>query len=168
MRLLAFASLLSSLVAGCGPSLYGSRVPVAPLDAKLRASGGDPAQILHPVSLGDLAALEPGRRYKFAVLQSGSLAIAPLPADRANNEYTHPVLAAGGRVRTAGGLRVEREGAELVRVIIDQDSRAYCPSLRSLDAARDALVALGVRRPLVQREDRPPRCIAQRADRSMR
>lgn len=162
MRALVLAVAMLPLFAGCGPSLYESRMPLAPLLDKLHAAGGAPALVLHPRTLADLAPLESGRRYEFDLLVDGTLAVAPVPVSAASNEYRHPVLAGGGRVRSAGGLRVEREGGELVRVIVDQDSRAYCPSLRSLDAVVATLESIGVRRAFVQREDRPPRCASKR------
>src|SRR5712691_8323242 len=137
------------LASGCtgprpAPPLFDSRVPLEPLLAKLKESGGDPGRILRPRAYADLAGLESGRRYQFVVARDGLLAIAPLPADAPSNEYVHPVLAAGEPVRTAGGLRVDRDGAAIRKVSVDQDSKAYCPSAASLDAALTALAGLGV------------------------
>ncbi len=146
---------------GCGPSLMPSRVPYEPLRAKLLAAGGDPSRVLRPARAADLDALTDGKRYKFVVRADGTLAIAPLPADAQANEYVHPVLAEGGAVRTAGGITVTRAGGA-VAVVIDQDSKAYCPPLASLVEAERALARIGVPPSQVRREDRPPACAAMR------
>lgn len=163
MRALAAVGLLVVLSACAeGPPprpLFESRVPVAPLLAKLQASGGDPARILAPRSVADLDRLEPGERYKFVVRADGVLAVAPLPLSAANNEYVHPVLGRGEAVLTAGNIRVEREGGTLSRVTVDQDSKAYCPTGNSLAAALTALVRLGVPANRLRVENRPPACV---------
>ncbi len=87
------------------PPLFDSRVPLEPLLARLKESGGDPGRILRPRAYADLGGLESGRRYKFVVTRHGRLAIAPLPADAPSNEYVHPVLAGLGV--PADRLRVE-------------------------------------------------------------
>lgn len=162
----ADASLLALLLAGgcTAPRpvqfLFDSRVPLEPLRAKLKESAGDPARILRPKAGPDLESLESGRRYKFVVARDGRLAIAPLPADAPSNEYVHPVLAAGGPVRTAGGLRIERDGTALRRVTVDQDSKAYCPTAASLEAALTALGGLGAPADRLRVENRPPTCAA--------
>lgn len=154
------ATGLCALLAGCaGGEPFTSRVPLGPLLAKLAASGGDEGRIIHARTAGDLAALASGQRYKFVLLADGSLAIAPLPADATNNEYVHPVLAHGAAVRTAGGITVERAGDAIARVTIDQDSKAYCPSRASLDAARAALGRMGLAAEQVVEVDRPPACV---------
>jgi hypothetical protein len=140
------------------PFLFESRVELAPLTAKLRDAGGDPARILRPARLEDLAPLATGKRYKFVVSATGRLAIAPLAADAPSNPYVHPVLAGGEAVRTAGGIRVDRKGDALARVTLDQDSKAYCPSADSLHEASRALVALGVPADSVRVENREPEC----------
>lgn len=143
---------------GFPPPLFDSRVPLEPLLAKLKASGGDPRSILRPRSSADLLALTSGKRYKFASLRDGRLAIAPLPADAEANEYVHPVLAAGAPVRTAGGLRVDHDGSSLRKVTVDQDSKAYCPSAASSSAALVELARLGVPADVLRVENRPPAC----------
>lgn len=158
MRAAACASsALALAAAAAAPALYPSRVPLAPLLAKLQAGAGSVDRVLHPRSAADLSALATGKRYKFVVLEGGGLAIAPLPADAPRNFYVHPVLALGAPVRTAGGLRVEH-GAGGLRVTVDEDSEAYCPGFSSLSAAVEALVRLGVPGDAVVRLDRPPRC----------
>ena len=152
------------LVSGCSAPrpvvpLFDSRVPLEPLLAKLKESGGDPGRILRPRASADLAALESGRRYKFVVTRDGRLAIAPLPADSPSNEYVHPVLAAGEPVRTAGGLRLERDGSAIRKVAVDQDSKAYCPTAASLDSALTVLAGLGVPADRLRVENRPPACV---------
>jgi hypothetical protein len=137
---------------------FASRVPYAPLVQKLADAGGTPAQILRPTRAADLDSLAPGKRYKFVVDRAGRLAIAPLPADAPRNEFVHPILGGGEPVRTAGGLRVERTGAHVTRVIVDEDSQSYCPSFASLAAAAAALLRLGVPATAIAREDRAPRC----------
>jgi hypothetical protein len=156
------ALLALLLASGCSApppvSLFDSRVPLEPLLAKLKESGGDPGRILRPRASADLAALESGRRYKFVVTRDGRLAIAPLPADSPSNEYVHPVLAAGEPVRTAGGLRLERDGSAIRKVAVDQDSKAYCPNAASLDAVLAALAGLGVPADRLRVENHPPTC----------
>ena len=140
------------------PALFDSRVPLEPLLAKLKASNGDQSRILRPHGVSDLAALESGKRYKFIVDRDGRLAIAPLPADAASNEYVHPVLGGGEPVRTAGGLRVERDGTVIRKVVVDQDSKSYCPTGDSLAGALTALSNLGVPADRLRVENRPPVC----------
>ncbi len=156
------ALLALLLASGCSappvPPLFDSRVPLEPLLAKLKESGGDPGRILRPRATADLGRLESGRRYKFVVARDGQLAIAPLPADDPSNEYVHPVLAGGDPVRTAGGIRIERDGSAIRKVAVDQDSKAYCPTAASLDAALTALAGLGVPADRLLVENRPPAC----------
>jgi hypothetical protein len=139
--------------------LFESRVPLPPLLAKLKEAGGDPSKILHPTAAGDLRVLESGKRYKFVVQADGRMAIAPLPADAPSNEYAHPVLGEGKPARTAGGIRLDREGATTARLTVDQNSQAYCPSAASLGAALEELVRLGVTPDLLRTENQPPRCV---------
>jgi hypothetical protein len=143
---------------GLPPPLFDSRVPVDPLLAKLKASGGDPGRILRPRSAADLLSLANGKRYKFASLRDGRLAVAPLPADAEANEYVHPVLGGGAPVRTAGGLRVEHDGSSLRKVTVDQESKAYCPTAASLSAALVELERIGVPAEILRIENRPPAC----------
>ena len=145
-----------------GAPTFASRVPYPPLVAKLKASGGDLARVLHPRSAAELAALASGRRYKLAVTTDGRLAIAPVPADAQHNEYVHPILAGGAPVSTAGGITVEHAGPKIERVTIDQDSKAYCPTLGSLAAAERALERIGVPASAIARRDRPPGCAPAR------
>lgn len=157
MRCLALCVVLVAAPAAYAQP-FTSRVAYEPLVAKLEASGGSPDRIVHVARAADLGRLESGRRYKFVVDAHGKLAVAPLPADATGNEYVHPILAGGGPVLTAGGIRVERAGGKLTAVVVDQDSKAYCPTGESLAAAARALVAAGVDAALVKREDRPPAC----------
>ncbi len=150
--------MLAAATAFAAPSLFTSRVPYPPLVAKLQASGGDSARIIRARSTRELLRLDSGKRYKFVLDQTGLLAIAPLPADTAHNEYVHPILAGGAAVRTAGGIVVEKAGGKLAKVVLDQDSQAYCPTLQSLDDAARALEKLGVAPQIIVRQDRPPRC----------
>lgn len=159
--------LLSVLAAACsGPApvpLFESRVDAAPYFEKLQASGGDPARILRPRSLRDLKPLESEKRYKFVVVADGSLAIAPLPIEAPDNEYVHPVLAGGGPVRTAGSIALQREGEAVLRVTLDQDSKAYCPTSASLAEGFAALVDLGVSSALLRIDNRPTACVGAEA-----
>jgi hypothetical protein len=150
--------LLLSPSGAASAALFQSRVPYAPLLEKLQKAGESPDRILHPGSTSALEAVAGGQRYKFVVLPDGSLAVAPLPADAEHNEYVHPILAGGGPVRTAGGIRVEFSDKRLLRVTVDQDSQAYCPTRASLTAAVQALGRIGVPRERVVIDDRPPRC----------
>lgn len=162
MRLALSAAVLllwSGAVARAdAPPTFPLRVAYPPLVEKLTAAGGDLAHVLHPRSTRDLVALDSGKRYKFAVAADGRLAIAPMPASAPRNEYVHPILAGGGPVLTAGGITVEHAGGKLTRVTLDQDSKAYCPTLASLAAAGRALERLGVPAAAIARHDQPPGC----------
>jgi hypothetical protein len=155
---LLLLALLAPATSSCGPALFTSRVDVAPFLEKLRTAGGSPDRILHPHTLADLGPLESGKRYKFVVLGGGELAVAPLPADAPDNQYVHPVLAGGAPVRTAGGITVTRDGDAIREVVVDQDSKAYCPTRASLAAATRAVTALGLPKERVHEADRPPQC----------
>lgn len=157
-KLMTVAALLLATTALASPSLFSSKVPYEPLVAKLKASGGDSSRIVRARSAQDLMRLVGGKRYKFALDQAGTLAIAPMPADAVHNEYVHPILAGGAPVRTAGGIAVEHANGKITKVTIDQDSKAYCPTLQSLDEAVRALEKLGVAAPLIVPQDRPPGC----------
>jgi hypothetical protein len=71
----------------------------------------------------------------------------------------HPILGDGRPVRTAGAIT--RRANDTFEV--DQDSKAYCPTFASLEAAVEALVRLGVPRERVFRRDRPPVCVPPRS-----
>jgi cytochrome c553 len=130
-----------------------------PLIEELRQAGGDPSRVLHPSTAGELAQLQPGARYKFAVLADGRLAVAPDPADAPKNKYSHPTLTNGEAVQTAGGIRIEQERGAIRKVIVDPGSSSYCPSTGSLQAALDALVRIGVDASLLRVDNRPPVCV---------
>lgn len=160
----AFAITALPALTGCSAGraprpLFESRVPLEPLLAKLKANGGDVGKILTPRTTADLDRLEPGKRYKFVVRREGTLAVAPLSADAPSNEYVHPVLGQGAPVRTAGNIRVSRDGATLTSVTVDQDSKAYCPTGDSLSAALVELARLGVPQDRLRVENRPPVCV---------
>jgi hypothetical protein len=157
--LLAAVAMSTCSAQGPPTPLFESRVAVEPLLAKLTASGGDPKKILHLRAAAEVAGLEAGKRYRFVVLDNGRLAVAPIAADSPGNQYVHPVLGEGKAVRTAGGIRVEREGSALKRVTVDQDSQAYCPTADSLAAALAELVRIGVPRDRLRVENRPPACV---------
>jgi cytochrome c556 len=160
----ALSLLVMSFTIACGrpvppAPLFESRVAFDPLIAKLRSSGGDPGRILRPASSAELVArLESGSRYKFVIRPDGRFAVAPLPADAPSNEYVHPVLADGAPVLTAGGLRVEHDGQRVNKVVVDQDSKAYCPTAASLGVALAELARLGVPADRLRVENRPPDC----------
>jgi len=167
MRRANLVLLLTTLLAACGggnqaaaPLLFDSRAPLAPLEERLRDAGGSPDRIIHPRTLADLAALESGARYKFVVLPDDAIAIAPEPASTPGSAYAHPVLAGGAAVLTAGGITITRDGGSITKVVVDQDSQAYCPSAGSLRAAVTTLVALGAEPEAVRVDNRPPACVA--------
>ena len=158
------SSLVTALLlAGCASSpatLFSSRVALAPLMAKLEASGGNPAKVIRLHSEEELAGLKPGQRYKYVVTRDGGIVVAPRPASEPGNEYVHPLLAGGMPVRTAGYLRYDRRGATATSdtVVVDQDSKAYCPTFASLGEARAAFARIGVTIGRVRIEDHPPTC----------
>ncbi len=153
--------LLAGAVASARPATFTSRVPYEPLVAKLKASGGSEERIIHVERAADLDRLDDGRRYKFVVDARGRLAVAPLAVDAPANEYVHPILAGGGPVLTAGGIRVEHANGRIVRIVVDQESHAYCPTSESLSEAVRALTAVGIDADVVQREDKPPKCVGR-------
>lgn len=159
----ALFSLTLTLACSTGnqaSALFDSRADYQPLLDKLEASGGDVTRILRPHSVADLAALESGKRYKFAIPPDGSVALAPLPVDATPNDYAHPILGGGKPVLTAGNVRIEREGDSIARVVVDQESHAYCPTAASLQAAVDALSRLGIAGEKLRIENRPTECVA--------
>lgn len=157
-RLAAGLTLLAGSLADAKPAEFSSRVAYPPLVAKLKASGGSPDRIIHVKHPADLARLESGKRYKFVVDAHGQMAIAPLPADATSNEYVHPILAGGGPVQTAGGIVVDHAAGKITHVVVDQDSKSYCPTSDSLAEAVHALTAAGVAESSIRREDHPPQC----------
>lgn len=150
--------VLLATTALASPPLFTSRVPYAPLVAKLKASGGDSSHVLRPRLAQQLTRLESGKRYKFVLDQAGSLAIAPLPADAPSNEYVHPILADGAPVRTAGGIVIDHANGKVAKVTLDPDSKSYCPTLQSLDEAARALEKLGIAAQMIVRHDQPAQC----------
>ena len=158
-RLVIVVAVLLSTGACGAPALFASAVAYEPLLAKLTTSGGDISRVVRVATQKELTELQSGRRYKFVVDSASMLKVAPLPADEPNNEYVHPILAGSGRVLTAGGVTVEHLDGNIVHVVLDQDSRSYCPTLRSLNEAAHVLEALGVARRIISRQDRPPQCI---------
>jgi hypothetical protein len=154
--------MLVLALVGCAepPTSYSSRVDYAPLEAALREAGGSPDDAWTIGTRDDLRRLASGRRYKVVLTTDGSLRVAPRPADEPRNEYVHPILARGRDVRTAGGIVVEHTDGRVTRVVVDQDSKAYCPSFASLDALRERLRQLGVGR--VEAVDRVPDCAPPR------
>jgi hypothetical protein len=72
------------------------------------------------------------------------------------NEYVHPILGDGRPVRTAGAITRRPDGT----FEVDEDSKSYCPTFASLDAAVDALVRIGVGRGRIVRRDRAPICVS--------
>ncbi len=137
---------------------FTSRVPYEPLVAKLTASGGDRGRIVQVKASADLMRQVSGKRYKFVVDEKGTLAIAPLPWEAPNNEYVHPILAGGAPVLTAGGIVIEHSGGKPTKVIVDQESKSYCPTLQSLDEAVRVLEKLGVPSRIIERNDHPALC----------
>jgi hypothetical protein len=154
----SFTLFLAAAVMANPPDVLVSRIAYAPLLVKLRAAGSDPANVQLVTTGVDLLRLKSGSRYKFSQRADGRIATAPLPADAPHNEYVHPILAGGGPVRTAGGIVVEHHGGTIIRVIVDQDSQSYCPSLASLRFALEELARIAVPRSKLFTKDRPPRC----------
>ncbi len=149
---------LSLLACSRGPERFTNRKDMAPLRERLRATGGDVARVIQVRALQDLTALQVGERYRFAIPEDGRLRVAPLPASAANNEYVHPVLVDGAPVRTAGYIIVKHLDRAVTGAMVDRDSRAYCPSQRSVQAAIDALRSLGLARDRIAVDPVPPQC----------
>jgi hypothetical protein len=157
--------VLATLASAADPPaiLFDCRADVDALRARLRAGGGNPAKVVRPKTADDLRALASGKRYKFVVTRDGELVVAPVPAPVTNDLYAHAILADGGQVRTAGGIRIARDGDRVTRVAIDRDSMSYCPTEASLQVAVTTLATLGVARDLVTIEDRVPDCLPPRS-----
>lgn len=157
-------ALFCLALAACtrGPERFESRKEIGPLRERLRASGGDLSRVIHVRAQSDLARLESGERYKFAIPEDGRFRVAPRPLSEPGNEYVHPVLVDGARVRTAGNLIVKLLDGAVSGVMIDRDSRAYCPSQRSVSEAISALRALGIPRTRISVDPVPPHCEASR------
>jgi|JI10StandDraft_1071094.scaffolds.fasta_scaffold706064_2 hypothetical protein len=158
LRLLPPLLMLSAFACSRGPERFTNRKDMAPLRERLRASGGDVARVIHVRALQDLTALQVGERYRFAIPEDGRLRVAPLPASATNNEYVHPVLVDGAPVRTAGYLIVKHLDRTVTGAMVDRDSRAYCPSQRSVQVAIDALRTLGLARDRIAVDPVPPQC----------
>ena len=158
-RLVIVVAVLLSMGSCGAPALFASAVPYEPLLAKLKASGGHVSHVVRIAAPGALTGLQSGKRYKFVLDSASALTVAPLPVDEPNNEYVHPILAGGDRVLTAGDVTVEHLNGNIVHVVLDQDSKSYCPTLRSLDHAARVLETLGVPRRVISRQDRRPQCI---------
>lgn len=152
------------LAAACrkDPPLFENRSDLAPLRARLTATGGDPSRVLRVRAVTDLLQLEPGRRYRFALLGDGALRVAPLHADVPNNEYVHAILADGAPVRSAGWIIVKHDGRAVTGAMVDRNSRSYCPSAQSVTATIEALRALGIPRPRITVDPEPPSCVTPR------
>ncbi|MFO0625836.1 MAG: hypothetical protein U0325_09495 [Polyangiales bacterium] len=149
---------IALLACSRGPERFTNRKDLAPLRERLRATGGDPTRVIRVRALQDLAALQVGERYRFAIPEDGQLRVAPLPASAANNEYVHPLLVDGAPVRTAGYIVVKHLDRMVTGAMIDRDSRAYCPSAQSVQVAIDALRALGLDRSRISVDPVPPQC----------
>lgn len=156
----ALLAVLLSTACAAAPPLWTSRLAYEPLLARLREAGGDPVKAVSVHGVEDLAVIHPSKRYQYVVRRDGLLVIAPRPLDDPKNEYTHPILARGQPVRTAGVLHVEHRGAgaEDELIFVDQDSQAYCPDPSSLVEARAALARVNIARERVRFEDHPPTC----------
>lgn len=157
-RLTGLLALVLAPAAFAEESLLPCRVALPPLLVKLKRTGGDPARVVRVQRVADLLALRSGARYKFSQASDRALRVAPAPADEPNNEYSHPVLAQGAPVFTAGGITVVHDGRTLRRVTVDQDSKSYCPTLASLATALAELARLGLGRERMATRDRPPAC----------
>ncbi|MBI2395251.1 MAG: hypothetical protein HYV09_37125 [Deltaproteobacteria bacterium] len=139
--------------------LFDSRVPLDPELERLKKVGDDPSRALHPASAVDLARLlEPGKRYEFVVMPNGAMNVAPKSVEAAANFWTHPILANGGAVKSAGHLRIERSGDALAKVTIDAESTTYCPLPESVRASIAALVAMNVKSDVIRVEGRTADC----------
>jgi len=161
------ASAASAVFAACDREpppeppafLFDSRVPFDPELERLKKAGDDPSKVLKPTSAADLGKLlEPGKRYDHVVMPNGTLVIAPKSVDAPGNFWTHPILAGGGAVKTAGHIRVDKSGDALAKVTIDAESDTYCPLPESLRAALTALATLKVPNDVIRVESRSVDC----------
>lgn len=139
--------------------LFDSRTPYDPELEQLKKAGDDPNRTLKPTSAADLAKLlEPGKRYLHVVTPNGTLVIAPKSVDAQQNFWSHPVLASGGAVKSAGHIRVDKSGEALAKVTVDAESETYCPLPESLRATLTALATLKVPNDVIRVESRTVDC----------
>jgi hypothetical protein len=139
-------------------------VPVAPYLERLAQAGQTPAAAFVPDGLTELNRLVPKSSYRYVVRTDGQIVFAPIP-DGADNPWTHIALANGQPVMAAGFARVlvkkkppENAPEARRRFVLDQDSRAYCPTFLSLTHAKAALAKIGVPEKQVRVRNTPPDC----------
>lgn len=164
---LALALLSVAPFAGCDREpppeppafLFDSRVPLDPELERLKKGGDDPSKALKPTSAADLGRLlEPGKRFEHVVMPNGTLVVAPRSVDAPGNFWSHPLLASGSAVKTAGHLRIEKSGDALAKVTVDAESDTYCPLPESIRATLAALATLKVPNDILRVESRAVDC----------
>ncbi len=140
---------------------FDARVPVAGLQQRLVAEHGSMDMIRTPRHLADFLQFISGKRYAFVLRRSGVLAVAPVPADAGHNPYSHALLALGEPVVTAGGLTVIHAEGVILKLVIDSDSAAYCPTSESVREALPILARAGIPGDRVRLDNRPRTCVDQ-------
>ena len=139
--------------------LFDSRMPLDPELEKLKKAGDDPSKAIRVAGINDIInGLEPGKRYEYVVMPNGSIVLAPKSVDMPGNFWSHPVLANGGAVRAAGHLRIEKNGGNLSKVIVDAESESYCPSPESLRATLSSLTTIKIPADILRVESRAADC----------
>jgi hypothetical protein len=139
--------------------LFESRVPLDPMVEALKKAGDDPSKALRPASATDLAKLlEPGKRYDYVVMPNNAIVIAPKSVESTANFWSHPILANGAAVKSAGHNRIEKTGGNLSKVIVDADSDTYCPLTESIRSTLSALTAMKVPADALRVESRTTDC----------
>ena len=162
----ALGLLACALLAGCraqAPSvlLFDCRVPVADAQQRLAAEHGSMDLIRTPRQRADFLQFTSGKRYAFVVRRDGVLAVSPLPADAGRNPYSPAVLASGDPVVTAGGITIVHANDEVLKLVIDSDSAAYCPTSDSVREALPILARAGIPGDRIRYENRPRTCVDQ-------
>lgn len=139
--------------------LFDSRVPLDPELEKLKKAGDDPSKALRLAGASELVKLlEPGKRYDYVVMPNNAMVVAPKSVEAAGNFWSHPILANGGAVKAAGHIRIEKNGGNLAKVIVDAESDTYCPSQESLRATLASLTAMKVPADTLRVESRQIDC----------
>ena len=141
--------------------LFDCRVPFDAAVQRLAAEHGSMDLVKLPRRRADFLQFASGRRYAFVVRRDGVLAVAPVPADTARNPYSHALLARGEPVVTAGGISVVHAADDVVKLVVDTDSAAFCPTPDSVRDVVPIFVRAGIPADRIRYDNRPRACIEQ-------
>lgn len=160
-------ALALTIFVGCEPQkeveppafLFDSRVALDPELEKLKKAGDDPSKVIRLASAADVVKLlEPGKRYAYVVMPNNAMVVAPKSVEAPGNFWSHPILANGAAVKSAGHIRIEKTGQNLSKVIVDAESDTYCPSQESLRQTLASLSVMKVPNDTIRVESRQVDC----------